>query len=340
MKARRPVPRAIFVAAVAILFAIGAIAAWFQSWKAGRIVELNAASEVADLPSGKMEYSLHGEGVPVVVFHDAPGGFDQGVALAGFLTGEGFEIVSPSRPGYLRTPLASGPSPLEQADAISWLLEELEVDRVAVLAFGHGGPAALEFARKYSQRIHALVLVSAVTARPAPGAATPFPLAVLRALKNDPRSCLFAESARLFPGRALSSAAPILAPTAESGWSQSILQSPSQLDDFQQLALAMSPIVPRETGAANDIIQAESLNPPPTAELRTPTLVVHGALDRFVSEDTTRKLAGSIPDAELLIIPAGGHLPILGPDGDQVRSKILTFLKTHTATGEPTEVVE
>lgn len=343
MKARRPVPRAIFLAAVALLFAIGALAAWFQSWKAGRIVDLNAASEIADLPSGKMEYSLHGEGFPVVVFHDAPGGYDQGVALAGFLTSEGFEIVSPSRPGYLRTPLASGRSPAEQADAISWLLEELEVDRVAVLAFGHGGPPALEFARKYSPRIHALVLVSAVTARPTSEASTPFPLAVLRALGDDPRSCLFAESARLVPGRALSTAAPFLAPAspdAESAWRLSILQTPSQLDEFQQVALAMSPIRLRETGAANDILQAESLTPPPSAEIRTPTLVVHGALDQFVPEDTARTVASSIPGAELFNVSGGGHLPTLGTEGDQVRAKILSFLKHHTATGKSQEIPE
>lgn len=339
MSRRHPALRSVFLLLVAALFAWGSIAAWFESWKAGRLVELSANSEIATLPSGNMEYTLLGEGVPVVVFHTAPGGYDQGVALAGFLTAEGLEIISPSRPGYLGTPLASGHSPSEQADAVSWLLEELEVDRVAVLGFGHGGPAALEFARKYSPRIHALVLVSAITARSDPS--TPFPLAILRALRTDFRSCLFAETARRSPSRALASAAPFLSPStpgAETDWKAAVLGNPAQLDDFQQLATALSPISPRETGTANDLLQIESLAPLQLADIRTPTLVVHGALDRFLPQAMAQATANSIPGAELLVVPDAGHLPTLGLQGDAVRRNIIGFLKKHTATPpEPSE---
>lgn len=333
MSRRHPVPRALFLMGVAVLFVSGGILAWFQSWKAGRLVDLSTSSEIADLPSGPMEYTLHGEGMPVVVFHGAPGGYDQGVALAGFLTGEGFEIVSPSRPGYLRTPLASGPSPAEQADAVSWLLEELEVDRVAVMGFGHGGPAALEFARKYSPRIQALVLVSAVTTPDTPPAATPFPLVILRALRSDFRSCLFAETARHLPTRALLSAAPFLSPASPGGetpWAAAVRQSPAQLDDFQQLANALSPIRPRETGTANDLLQVDTLGPIQLGDIRTPTLVVHGAMDRFVPNAMAQAAASTIPDAKLLLVPDAGHLPTLGQHGDSVRRSIVEFLNAHT----------
>ncbi len=333
MNRRHPALRATFLIGVTLLFAAGVIAAWFQSWKAGRLVELGTNSEIAALPSGNMEYTLLGEGVPVVVFHTAPGGYDQGVALAGFLTAEGFEIVSPSRPGYLGTPLASGPSPSEQADAVSWLLEELEVDRVAVLGFGYGGPAALEFTRKYSPRIHALVLVSAITARPDSPAPTPFPLAILRALQTDFRSFLFAETARRSPSRALASAAPFLSPATpgtEPAWTAAVLRNPAQLDDFQQLADALSPLTPRETGTANDLLQVESLAPLQLADIRTPTLVVHGAMDRFLPQAMAQAAANAIPDAALLVVPDGGHLPTIGQQGDAVRRNIIEFLKQHT----------
>jgi pimeloyl-ACP methyl ester carboxylesterase len=330
---RHPFLRVAFLCAVAILLVSGLASAWFQSWKAGRIVDLHTGAEIADLPSGKMEYSLHGEGVPVVVFHSAPGGYDQGLAIGGFLTDAGFEIVSPSRPGYLRTPLNSGPSPAEQADAVSWLLEELEVDRVAVLGFGHGGPAALEFTRKYSPRIHALVLVSAITTRLDSPDTTPLPLQILRTLRNDFRSCLFVEMARRLPSRALAAAAPFLSPGSpveESAWGSAVLQDSAQLDDFQQFANALSPLSLRETGTANDLLQVESLALIPLADIRTPTLVVHGAMDRFVPQAMAQATADSIPGAELLIVPGGGHLPTLGNQGDSVRERIVSFLKQHT----------
>lgn len=343
MKRGNTVPRALFLCIVAILFAAGMAAAWLESWKAGKLVELNAGSEVADLPSGKMEYTLHGEGVPVLVFHTAPGGYDQGVALAGFLTGEGFEIVSPSRPGYLRTPLTSGTSPAEQADSISWLLEELEVEQVAVLGFGHGGPTAIAFTRKYSPRIHALVLVSAITTRLNSPTSTPLPLALLRALRNDTRTCLFAELASRFPSRALSTAAPFLAPGTsgeESGWSKAILSNPVQLEEFQLLANALAPLTPREAGTANDLLQVETLEPLGLGDIRTPTLVIHGSNDRFLPHAMAQAAANTIPDSELLVVPGAGHIPTLGSEGESVRRRIVSFLKEHSTQQEPAETEE
>lgn len=343
MSARKPLPRVLFLIAVAIIFAAGAIMAWFQSWKAGRLVDLATGSQVIELPSGKIEYALHGEGVPVLVFHSAPGGYDQGVAMAGFLTGEGFEIVSPSRPGYLQTPLASGPSPTDQAEAFSWLLEDLEVDRVAVLGVGHGAPAAIEFARKFSPRISALVLVSAVTARTSQGSATPFPLAVLRALGGDFRSFCFAEMSSRFPNRALAASAPFLAPASpdgESAWISSLLQSTTQLDEFRHLVDSITPSSLRDKGTANDILQADGLEPLDLKAIHPPTLLVHGAMDRFIPLASAQAAANTIPNAELHIVANGGHLPIIGPGADAARQRIVSFLQHHTAAQPPTEAGE
>ena len=45
--------------------------------------------------------------------------------------------------------------------------------------------------------------------------------------------------------------------------------------------------------------------------MRTPTLFLWGADDGFGGEDDARRLAALIPDAELSMMPAAGHLPWL-----------------------------
>lgn len=113
----RLLARIAFLLLVLVLLAIGGVLAWFTSWRSDRLAALDGASEVADTTYGKVEFVLRGEGPTVLVFHGAPGGYDQALLLGERLSEEGFQVVAPSRPGYLRTPLASGILPEQQAAA-------------------------------------------------------------------------------------------------------------------------------------------------------------------------------------------------------------------------------
>ena len=48
---------------------------------------------------------------------------------------------------------------------------------------------------------------------------------------------------------------------------------------------------------------------PALADVRVPTLVLHGELDHIVPLDIGRYVAASIPGAELVVIPGAGHVP-------------------------------
>jgi len=74
-------------------------------------------SQVVKTNCGPIEYAQIGEGYPVLVVHGNGGGFDQGLSLAETYLGEGFQIIAPSRFGYLGSPLPAGATPVEQADA-------------------------------------------------------------------------------------------------------------------------------------------------------------------------------------------------------------------------------
>ena len=58
------------------------------------------------------------------------------------------------------------------------------------------------------------------------------------------------------------------------------------------------------TAAGRDLKLAEQL-----AEVRRPTLVITGDDDRIVPTAESIRLADELPDAELVVIPACGHVP-------------------------------
>lgn len=133
-----------------------------KKWLASRLDELEGASEVMDTSHGPVEFSLQGSAPYMLVFHATPGGHDQNMAGTPFLEA-GLGVITPSRPGYLRTPLATGQTFEDQADANAALLDALGVDRVVVHGISGGGPAAIQFAARHPGRTYALLLSSAVT---------------------------------------------------------------------------------------------------------------------------------------------------------------------------------
>jgi hypothetical protein len=53
--------------------------------------------------AGPLEYAVAGRGAPLMMIHGTGGGFDQGLLFAHGLREAGFQIVAPSRFGYLRS---------------------------------------------------------------------------------------------------------------------------------------------------------------------------------------------------------------------------------------------
>jgi pimeloyl-ACP methyl ester carboxylesterase len=333
---RRLLPRILFLGLVTVLFAIGGVLAWFQSWRTNRMFDLYSQSEVAKLPAGELEYATRGNGSPVLVFHSAPGGYDQSLALTGFLEEEGFQIIAPSRPGYLRSPLATGITPENQADAAAQLLDQLGHDRASILGFGWGGPAAVEFARRFPDRAAALVLVSAVTAQmlPPPAPALQLPHEIADKLGGDIGAWLYVKKSERNPVATLSEAFEATSlgdPSARAGWIDLVLARPAELESFQSLVQSLAPMSPRESGLRNDLLQVRALPPIPLQELNTPTLLVHGGLDKAVPLGPVEQAKSRIPSAEWIILPEEGHLVFQGRGAPVATRRIIDFLNSHNS---------
>jgi pimeloyl-ACP methyl ester carboxylesterase len=91
--------------------------------------------------------------------HGAGGGFDQVISGAGRLVAAGYQIIAPSRFGYLRSSNPNDPSPENQADAYAVLLDELHIESVAVIGVSAGALSALQFAVRQPDRCRSLTLI-------------------------------------------------------------------------------------------------------------------------------------------------------------------------------------
>jgi pimeloyl-ACP methyl ester carboxylesterase len=134
-----------------------------SSWRAERLVLLEAESEVAPTTCGAIEFALRGSAPYVLHLHGTPGGYEQSLSLGDPFLAPGMGSISVSRPGYLRTSIDVGRTPAEQADAFAALLNALNIKKVAVQGISGGGPCAIHFAARHPDRVSSLLLVCAVS---------------------------------------------------------------------------------------------------------------------------------------------------------------------------------
>lgn len=336
--------RIVFLLVVLVFLAVGVVLAWFTSWRSDKIAELESASEIAKTSYGNVEFLLRGDGPTVLVFHGAPGGYDQAMLLGSGLIDEGFQVLAPSRPGYLRTPLGSGLLPAQQADVMAALIDTLGLSGVAVLADSEGAPAAIEFALRHPNRLWALILLSPVTKKTdglAKSGGSEFSRHVLDDLTGDIGSWFVVKAAEKDPRKVLDWLVDF---TSNGNATQreiiinSVLQpaNAGQLEWLRGLVGTFAPLSLRETGARNDLLQLRNLADLPFDKITAPTLVVQGAADACVPLSETQAAAGRIPDAALFAVSEAGHIVQLGPHAPEVHKKIVDFLNQNSGgQGQP-----
>jgi pimeloyl-ACP methyl ester carboxylesterase len=68
------------------------------------------------------------------------------------------------------------------------------------------------------------------------------------------------------------------------------------------------------------------------AAVRQPVMLIWGARDAFGGPEVGEKAARAIRDAELRIVPEGGHVPWVGHP-DEVAKAAVSFLRAHAPSG-------
>jgi pimeloyl-ACP methyl ester carboxylesterase len=170
---------------------------------------------------------------------------------------------------------------------VGGLLDHLEIARANILGYSMGGAIAQEFARQFPDRISSLVLCATMCGGPRATYATPSVVRVMRELDG-------------------------LTPEEIARQIWSVTYSPGYLENHRELAEDQM----RREIAAPTPLHAADLQYQAFAEfdcskalpnIQAPTLVMTGDLDRLVSPQNSKFIAGLIPGARLIVIPGCGH---------------------------------
>src|SRR5262245_59997578 len=124
---------------------------------------------IAQLERGPIEYRVVGQGPAVLVLNGGHTNCDSPLGHERFFLVQGYQLVIPSRPGYGRTPSATGRTAEAFADALIGLLDHLQLAQVIVVGISAAGPTALQLDGRHPERVSALMLQNAVTGAGFPG---------------------------------------------------------------------------------------------------------------------------------------------------------------------------
>ncbi|MEQ1810017.1 MAG: alpha/beta fold hydrolase [Terricaulis sp.] len=306
---------AIGVVVIAILVSALAAMALSRQEVDRRETELARSARTVEARHGTLEYATEGEGPALLVVHGAGGGFDQGLLIGRSFVGQGYRFIAPSRFGYLGSARPGDASTAAQAEAFADLLDELDIERVAILAFSGGVPPALQFAQLHPERTQCLALLSSAPFTPyAPPAETrPLPDWLYQALfGSDTIYWALAKS-----NRGVLEAAFDARPELVRGLPADEAQMVRTLvDGFLPASRRMAGVL--NEGAAIDPAAEYQLE-----ELRAPMLVVHARDDRLNAFAVGQAIASRAPNATLFALPRGGHL-LLGGHAE-VRARMSAF---------------
>ncbi len=235
------------------------------------------------LPSGILEYVTYGSGKPILFLHGGVGGYDQSVILFRRFIPSGYQMICPSRPGYLGTPLGNCKTAEQQADLVAELLDHLNIPKAIVVGFSAGGMSLYSFALRHSHKTQAIIAVDAISGE--------YTLAeqiskVAQALfMTDFGMWMTKESMIYFPEmviKHLLHAENFLDSKRLSTAVNDILNNQDSLDLFAELMYSMSNYRPRELGTSNDLDIGSKTSWYLFEQIPCPALIIHGTHDAEV----------------------------------------------------------
>jgi pimeloyl-ACP methyl ester carboxylesterase len=234
-----------------------------------------------------------------------------------YFLGRGNRVLAVSRPGYGRTPLATGATPDRFADALSEMLELLGISSVLVVGISAGGRSAIRFAARHANITDKLILQSSISFAPWPNGATRllsyfafnsfmevYTWRMLRYwLRKKPISAIRAMIASLTtlgPDKVVSSL------------------SHKHRQELDYLFSHMS----SGSGFLNDIKTRDN----DATDVTVPTLIIHSRYDRAVQLSHPRLLARQIKGSKLYLSQAESHLLWFSPHYEAIKQVMDEFL--------------
>lgn len=239
--------------------------------------------KIAKLPSGDMEYVVYGSGKPLLIIHGGVGGYDQSLVLFRNCIPDGYQLICPSRPGYVGTPLSTGASIEAQADALAELLDYLEIPEITLLGMSAGGMVLYSFAIRHAAKTKAIIAINAIAGEYLlPEQMSKFAHSFFM---TDLGLWFTKESLIYFPEmtikKFINSSGAINQDLIDKRVAD-ILHSQPDMKLISEIMYLMADYRNREAGTLNDLANGSKLSWFPFEKITAPALIIHGTHDSEV----------------------------------------------------------
>jgi pimeloyl-ACP methyl ester carboxylesterase len=250
------------------------------------------------------------------------------MAMGRFLVDAGFELIAPSRPGYLGTPLAGRESFDSQAELLAAMLDALGHDGAAFLTWSGGGPSGYLLAASRPERVSKLVAFAAVSGNyKSPNEGIDDRLI----METRPGNWLLRELAARAPKtaiRATLGAEGDLTRKELKAQVAEVMADEEQADVVLSMANVVGDYEHRREGIVNDRARFTEIRNLGLERIAAPTLIVVGDTDVDVPPSHSDFAAETIPGAEKLTMKRGTHLSLFAhPDARAAQKRVVDFLR-------------
>ena len=267
---------------------------------------------------GEIEYHLVGKGISILFIHGGHSNCNEKLCHKGFDL-EKFQLITPSRPGYGKTPLNNNKTPKQTADLIIELLQHLSINHVIVYGISAGGLTAIELASHYPNKVSKLILASAVSKKWLNKQEEKYKIA--KKIFNPKVEKIVWGLVRLFSTIFPTIVAKIFYPQFSKNPMHKLRR-----EDIQDLIFSMKHYNSK-MGFINDINQ--NINKNILTNVKCPTLIVHSKNDNSVPFEHALYSKKMIENSKLLVLNnEWGHLFWVGADSKNTIEKIIEFIET------------
>ena len=231
----------------------------------------------------ELAYTRRGKGTPLLLLHGYPLDHHLWDDVAPLLE-DTFELILPDLRGFGESTIVDSPFTMDDyASDIAGLLDQLGIQKTAIVGHSMGGYVALAFARLYPERVSGLGLVS---------------------------SQVLADPPDRKEGRYKSAA-----DVSDKGIGGVVeTMTPKFTSDEPLQAFARETMERQQPAAFIGSLKAmaERMDSTPLlSSFKFPVVIIHGEADALIPIDRAREVKKAIPQAHLVELNGAGHMPMM-----------------------------
>lgn len=218
-------------------------------------------------------------------------------------------LIAPDLRGHGRSDSVPGPYSMKLfSDDIAGLLDHLGVNApVVVCGLSMGGYIALDFYRRYPERVAGLVL------------------AATRAAADSDEGKAARDTA--VAGVRAEGTGPLIAAMMPKLLTADTMENDDEIVEFVKEIMEGASV--EGVIGALQAMRDRPDSTPTLADIDVPTLIIHGAEDALIPSAEAEAMNAAIPDSRLVIVPDAGHMPNL-EQPDIFNDAMIDFLEELT----------